>query len=175
MKRIFGFLTAFSFICVQATAGTTEGLKTAFEELNYNLSVEWDQKDQNFYDQEMKKFASELKSLKAQGLTNTEIVAFVKSEMKNEKVAKDLETAFSMIQVNQMTLDEASSYMIESLKMARSTGANWSASTHLAFSAVFSVLVLAAIIVAPVPTHARYCVDYLQCDAYGGNCYYVCR
>lgn len=110
---------------VQAHATTQNGLKAAFDEMNYALTVEWDQQDKSFYEAEVKKFTATVRELQKQGLTNQQMIDFAKSQVKDAKVAKDLETAFSMITINKMTSEEASQYMIDSMKRAYSSGASW--------------------------------------------------
>jgi len=110
---------------VQAHASSQNGLKAAFDELNYSLTVEWDQKDKTVYESHMKKFNQTIRELQKQGLTNQEMIAFAKSKVKNKKIAKDLETAFTMVTINKMSSEDASQYMLESMKRSYSSGASW--------------------------------------------------
>lgn len=111
---------------VSAHANTQNGLKAAFDEMNYSLTVEWDQSDKAFYEGQLKKFTQTVRELQKQGLTNAQMIEFAKSQVKDAKVAKDLETAFSMITINKMSSEEASQYMMDSMKRAYSNGASWS-------------------------------------------------
>ncbi len=124
-KKFITLMMVVAIFTVQAHASTQNGLKAAFDEMNYSLTVEWDQKDKSFYDAQMKKFMGQVRELQKQGLTNAQMVEFAKSQIKDQKVAKDLETAFSMITINKMSSEEASQYMIESMKRAYSNGASW--------------------------------------------------
>src|SRR5690606_13398261 len=102
LKKFFAFSLISCLFIVQANASTPNGLKAAFDDLNYALTVEWDQRDRSFYDAQMQKFESHLNSLQAQGLTNQELIEFTLTQVKDEKLAKDLRTAFSMIAINKM-------------------------------------------------------------------------
>lgn len=173
-KKLITMMLVVSVFTVNAHAVTNNGLKAAFDELNYALTVEWDQKDKAFYTEQMKNFTSTLRELQSKGLTNNQLVDFVKSEVKNEKVARDLETAFSMIQINKMSSEEASKYMVETMKKSYSAGASWNGDVII-YLAVGLLLVAAAVAVASGNGHASYsgngyyCNDYYVCDSY---CYY---
>src|SRR5687767_9331344 len=98
-KKFFVSVIAFCMLTVQSFAATNNGLKAAFDNLNYSLTVEWDQTDRAFYNQKMEDFAQ---SLRAANVSNQELVEFTVSQVKDEKLAKDLRTAFTMVQINKM-------------------------------------------------------------------------
>lgn len=147
-KKLMVLFIAFSMLSVQAHATTKDGLKAAFDELNYSLTVEWDQKDKTFYSEQMKKFTASLRELQADGLTSEELVTFVKSEVKNERVAKDLETAFNLISINKMSSQDASKYMVETMKRSYSSGANYQGEATVILASLGALFVIAAIILA---------------------------
>lgn len=124
-KKLISTMMVLAIFTVSAHANTQNGLKAAFDEMNYTLTVEWDQKDQTVYQNQLKKFTATVRELQKQGLTNQQMVDFAKSQVKDAKVAKDLETAFSMITINKMSSEEASKYMMESMKRSYSAGASW--------------------------------------------------
>ncbi len=124
-RKLFTLLMVFAIFTVQASASTQNGLKAAFDEMNYSLTVEWDQQDRNFYEGQLKKFTSTVRELQKLGLTNAQMIEFAKTQVKDAKAAKDLETAFSMITINKMSSEEASKYMMDSMKRAYSHGASW--------------------------------------------------
>lgn len=146
-KKLLTLVMVFALFTVQAMAATQNGLKTAFDELNYSLTVEWDQKDTKFYDAQMKKFNETIRDLQAKGLTNAQLIEFAKSEVKDARVAKDLETAFNMISIQKMTGAEASKYMMETMKRSYSSGASWNGDA-LVYAAVGLLLIAVAIGVA---------------------------
>ncbi len=177
LKKVFVLFLTLSLFSVQANAGSQYNLKTAFDELNYELTVEWDQKDKDFHERKMKEFLVTLTELQSQGLTNEELLAFVKSEVKDEKVARDLDTAFSMIFINQMTTEEASRYMVETMKKSYSSGASWSGAPilYVGLGVLLVVAAVAAVIeYGKKESEGAYsgntqCIDYYLCDA---KCYY---
>jgi hypothetical protein len=143
-RKLFTLLMVFAIFTVQASASTQNGLKAAFDEMNYSLTVEWDQEDRNFYESQLKKFTSTVRELQKSGLTNAQMIEFAKTQVKDAKVAKDLETAFSMITINKMSSEEASKYMMDSMKRAYSNGASWNGEV-LVYLAVGLLIVALAV------------------------------
>lgn len=180
-----------SIFTVEAYAASNEGLKAAFNELNYSLTVEWNQKDKDFYTAQMKKFSSAVRDLQAKGLTNQQLIDFISSEVKDQKVAKDMQTALTMISLNRMTSSEAAQYMSEMMKKSYSKGASWSGDAGLVIVAVVVVAVIVAVAVAGGRGgNGGYygggaCYDYYTCDTFcyddyywgytcSDDCYYTC-
>jgi hypothetical protein len=188
-KKIIALMMIISVFTVNAHAVSQNGLKAAFDELNYSLTVEWDQKDKEFYATQMKKFSVTIRELQTKGLTNAQLVEFVKKEVKNEKVARDVETAFNMISINKMSQEEASNYMMETMKKSYSAGASWNGQVFI-YVAVGLLIVAAAIALAgssSSQSDGYSCYDTLVCDpwtcypdgwggeiCYEGDCYYEC-
>lgn len=166
LKKFIAFMLILSIFTVQAHATAQEGLKAAFDELSYALEVEWDQKDKVFHEAQMKKFTSALRDLQSKGLTQSQLIEFAKSEVKNAQVAKDLETALNMIQINKMSTAEANQYIIDTMKKSYSTGASWNGE-------VFVYLAVGVLIVALAVAIASGSGSYSGGGYYGGsNCYY---
>lgn len=174
LKKLITLFLAFSLFSAHAGTTSQQGLKAAFDELNYSLTVEWDQKDKEFYVEQMKKFHRTLDELQAKGMTTAQLIEFAKSEVKNERVAKDLETAFNMISINKMSSAEANKYIIETLKRSYNSGASWGGEV-VVLVAVAALIIVAAIAVANAPaggfSNGGVCFyeDYYFCDTY---CYY---
>jgi hypothetical protein len=184
-KKLITLMLALSIFTVQAHAATDNGLKAAFDELNYSLTTEWDQKDKAFYETQMKQFASTIRDLQAKGLTNSQLIDFAKSEIKDAKAAKDLETAMTMVQINKMSSAEASKYVLETMKKSYSAGASWNGEV-LVYLAVGVLIVALAVAIASgsatVTTGGNNCYydDVYVCDTYcyddwyGYTCYDDC-
>lgn len=184
-KKLLTALIACSIFTVQAYASSGEGLKSAFDELNYSLSVEWNQTDKTFYTEQMQKFTKTVRELQVDGLTSEEIIAFAKSQVKDQKVAKDLETAFSMIAINKMNSEEASKYMIETMKKSYNMGVSFRGGVVGLLATVGLLFIVSAVIVASaayVPfSTGPYCNERWVCQKacyydpyYGYTCYDDC-
>lgn len=172
-KQIFAFLMVLSITFNQANAGSDEGLKAAFDELNFSLSVEWDQKDKEFYSQQMKVFSARLMELQNKGLTRNELVTFVKSEVKNQAVAKDLETAFNIVSINKMNSEDATKYMVETMKKSYSSGSAWNGEV-VVYLAIGVLIIAATLALAARAASSNSCANTVsECDYNGElNCYY---
>lgn len=195
LKKLMSFAMIFSFLTVHASAATNNGLKAAYDELNYSLNVDWDQKDKNFYQASMKKFTDAVSLMQTEGLSNAEIIGFVKNEIKDEAAARDLETAFNVISINKMAPSEATQYMLNTMKRTYSRGASWDGEMAgaIAISAAIVVGIALLIILLPAgssdgttaPANPGYCTQIYQCnnfcynDAVFGytcqpNCFWTC-
>src|SRR5690606_33381384 len=112
MKRLVSLVLLTALISVQANAASSNSLKQAFDELNFSLSVEWDQKDRDFYAEATKEFQDKVAELQKEGLSNAELLDFAKTQIKDSKVQKELETALNLIQVNMLSEKEARKLII---------------------------------------------------------------
>ena len=143
LKKFFVGFMAFAMITVQANAVSNNSLKTAFDELNYSLSVDWDQTDRAFYNAQMEKFTVKVKELQASGLTNAELIEFSLSNIKDANLAKEIRTALTVVQINKMPANEARKLMMDTMSKQYSQGASWSGDGVLLGALVVLVLVVA--------------------------------
>lgn len=183
-KKFITSMMVVAMFSVQAQAATNGGLKAAFDELSYSLTVEGNQLSKENYTAEMEKFSAKIRQLQAEGLTNADLVSFVKSEVKDQKVAKDLETAFSMISINNMSSQDAANYMTETMKRSYSAGASWNGEAFLYIGLGLLVVAAAVSLAAAGYTGGgRSCHDsgLYVCDTtcysdyyYGYTCYDDC-
>lgn len=181
MKRVLALIMLMSFVTVQANAATNNSLKTAFDDLNYTLSVEWDQQDKDFYNAQVDGFQDKIESLKADGLSNQELVDFAISNTKNEKLAKDLKGLFGTIEANKLSETEARKLVIDTITKSYSVGASWTSdAAYIAVVALVLVIVIAAAISVPVTvtTGSYNCYDEYVCydyyDSWGWYMYTDC-
>lgn len=174
-KKLITLMMVLSIFTTQANASTNDGLKAAFDDLNFALTVEWDQKDKAFHEGQMSKFTAALRDLQSKGLTNSQLIDFAKAEVKNAQVAKDLETALNMIQINKMSPSEANKYILDTMKKSYSAGASWNGEVFV-YLAVGVLIVALAIAIASSSSvtisnnnNNCYYQDVYVCDEY---CYY---
>lgn len=150
LRRLLTLCLAFSFVMTSVHASSTDGLKLAFEELQFALEVEWDQKDPAFKKAQLEKFSDRLNELKAQGLTNSDLIASSIGQIKDESLRKQIETANSLIAINHMSEVEARKMIQENFEKSLSKGASWNCESFLTIGAVVLFVVL-AIVVASKP------------------------
>lgn len=146
-KKFFVSVIAFTILTVQANAATHNNLKAAFDDLNYALTVDWDQSDKAFYNAKMDNFAASIKEMQAEGLTNQELVDFTLSQVKDQKLAQDLKTAFTMVVINKMSPTEAHAYITDVMSKSYSSGASWAGEVVLGAIGLVIFVALAAVVI----------------------------
>ncbi len=67
---VLGSITSYS----KTSIGPKDELKALVDNLNYTLTVEWDQKDKSFYDSAITTFNHDLAKLKSEGLKINDIL-----------------------------------------------------------------------------------------------------
>lgn len=140
LKKILMTLLTLVIFC-QQTAFAGSGLSEAIDELQYALTVEWDQKDQKFYEESIQKFQNKLTVLEAQGQDRTQMFEEVMSKIKNETLKKDMRLMSSLLVTKIMSEKEAVKFVQESMKKSYSQGASWSSEVWLSIGV--SVVVVA--------------------------------
>ena len=176
-KFLVGFM-AFAMITVQANAVSNNSLKVAFDELNYSLSVDWDQTDRAFYNAQMEKFTAKVKELQASGLTNAELIEFSLANIKDANLAKEIQTALTLVQINKMPATEARKLMMDTMSKQYNQGASWSGDSVLLGALVVLILVAAVASGASVSVNGGSCYNEYVCydyyDSYGFFWYSDC-
>lgn len=116
-----------SFVCFSAFAVTPNqiALKQAFDEFHYALSVDWDQKDQAFFQAKSEDFNQSLTNLMKQGLTKEDLIGFAKSEIKDAKQADEIVARLNRLNVATMTEKDLSKTVLDMRSSLYSNGASW--------------------------------------------------
>ena len=80
-------VSMFLALSVFSASASTPALKQSIDELNYALTVEWDQQDEAFLKSSIANFQADLK---AQGISNEELLSIVarQNKMSEEEVLK---------------------------------------------------------------------------------------
>lgn len=127
-------LTAFTHVYavtpIQQSKTMADELNRTFDELNYKLNVEWDQKDGSFFDRSVDEFEKEISALQSAGLTSKELVQHALGKIKDKDVFNDINEISNVIDENQMGPEEARAFTISKLGNTYSHGASWSGSRH---------------------------------------------
>lgn len=117
-------------------------LRTAFDRLNYSIQVEWDQKDRMFYNNKVSDFKATVQDLQGKGLTNTEIIEFVKLNIKDKKIAGDIDKLFETVKNSSMTEAEIRDFIMDYVGKNYSDGANYTDSGSAGILAVGVLVIL---------------------------------
>ncbi len=116
---------AFTIFTASAMASTNDGLKKAFDEFNYSVQVEWDQKDPSFMEAKKLELMQTIAGFEAEGMTRAELIGFAKSQLKDATLIKSLDSVLEAVSMNTMTSQEAQNIMIRAINNSQSQGANW--------------------------------------------------
>ena len=144
--KTFSFLIAFSVFSAQAQVASHQDLKSVVDEFQFALTVEWDQKDKSFYDAQTRKFQKSLESLQAQGMSDLEMLDYLKSTIKDERVSKDLDQLYQQVSLNKISRSEVQKLVKETFSKTYNQGANWNGSGS-ATIAVAVVVIIAAVLI----------------------------
>ena len=170
LKQLFVSVILFAFVTVQANAATNNSLKAAFDQLNYSLSVEWDQKDPAFRQAQLTRFNETVAALQAQGLTNAELTEFALGQVKDQALSQELKSTFTLIQLNQMSAADARNLILEKVNQSVSNaGASWNGFAYISAAVVLVALIVVAAGGGYVAVGSNCYEDYV-CDYYA--CYY---
>ena len=176
-------LASFNTFALSPQFGLAE-LKNAYDVLNYSVNVEWDQKDRAFYDQKVNEFHKSIRNLQEQGLSNANLIEFLKQNIKDKKLASSIDDLYETIDANSMTSTEARKLALEYMSKNYSNGASWRRYDTAGFMTVALFISLSLLAVGTIPADGRIssrrCVEEYVCDEYYDNlfgffyedCYY---
>jgi len=175
--KIIAIITSLvlSFSAV-AGANHRAALEQSFDEYQFALTTEWNQKDQTVLRQINAKLEKEIVGLMDSGLTDADIFAVLERRALSKTEIEGLKLRASMIARAGSTTD---ALMILKDELGRSSqqGASWNGSSTLGLVAIGAFFV--GIIVFMVAlTKEGECLEeaeYLDCDNSGNDCYYVTR
>lgn len=122
------FTHAFAMTPVQETSALSKALDQTFNEMNYSLNVEWDQKDQVYFKNTVDGFENQIKSLQDQGLTNKELIEYTLAKVKDKQIQNDISEISKVISETEMTPDQARDFALEKLNSTHAQGASWAGS-----------------------------------------------
>jgi hypothetical protein len=172
--RIISLLVAFCFsLNVMASTGTVQELERVLDDYHYSLSVEWDQRDQQFYDSKTKDFFGKLEKLiTTEGLSKDQMMNLVEKKVNNKNVVEALKLKMSLL-AKGASAEDLARMIQDSTKEMYATGASWNGEV---VRTVAIVLLVAAIIGYSVWWDSNHeCVAYENqyvCNTYN-NCTYT--
>lgn len=142
MKSFVTLFLALTLFSTRAMASSNNGLKAAFDDLDYSLSVEWDQQDETFHKAQTDLFVDRIAELQEAGLTNAEMMNFTLSQVKNAKVAAELTELFDLVNANKLNESQVLDMVQAIRKNSHTQGASWIGTATIV---TVSILVVAAV------------------------------
>jgi len=171
--RFISLFVAFCFsLNVMASSGTIQELERHMDEYQYALSVEWDQKDQAFYDAQTKMFFEKMGKLVAKGLTQKDVLKMVEAKTKNKVAIDALKLKISLLSKN-ATAEDLAQIVKESAKDLYVEGASWNG--EVVFSVVIGLVMISALAYSIWFSVSHECVAYEEqyvCTQQS-DCYYT--
>lgn len=177
------FLSLIVAICfsmnVLASTGLNKALEEALDSYQYTMTVEWDQKDKDFYEKKTNEFYRELQNLMNQGLTKKDVMDLLNSKVKNKTELDALRLKAELAFSKSANMDDLARLLSQDVAKMYSTGASWEA--YYLISGAF-VAGLVALLVYSIWFNANHvCVEtatVTQCGWYsqyqGGPEFYEC-
>lgn len=146
MKLISALLSICLTFNVLAASGTATELERQLDEYQYVMTVEWDQKDQAFYERETKAFFEKLSKALSEGSASKEsILALAESKMKNKEALNALKFKLSLL-TNVNSQEQLAQALKESSKDFYGKGASWSGDVEIILAAAGIIAVIGYII-----------------------------
>lgn len=164
--KIITWLLLVCFTSQVMAQGLRPELNRAIEEFNYEVTVEWDQKDQSFYSSSVKRLQASVKSLLDSGLTTDDLKAYLQSIPNGQKVLDKL-TLKQQLLGRSLEANELMEFIQSETTQVQSTGASWNGD---AGRYVVNALIVAAVIgglillLTSLPTGK--CVQYEEVGTY---------
>jgi hypothetical protein len=164
--RLFSLVLA--LISFSAFANTRNEFKNALDSLNYELSVEWDQQDQTFFQEKIKNFERQVTQLKDSGVS----IASIHTTFQEMKLPVELQNQIqTLISLGRLqTPQEIASFVTQHRDSMYSQGASWNG--DVIFQVGFVVLLIAMIvglIVLISNTDEYICTEYAKEE----SCYWT--
>ncbi len=110
---------------MNAVHASEASLADAMNELQYNLTVQWDQKDQAAKNQYVDAFTQKVAALKAAGLSDEELLKAVATEAGDPQSAADLQALSEYAKSNQLTPEQITDAVVQYSNQASHDGAHW--------------------------------------------------
>ncbi|MBS1963002.1 MAG: hypothetical protein JST04_12355 [Bdellovibrionales bacterium] len=179
MKKLASGILAFTMAAilpmVQVQAQETS-LDSAIDNLQYRLTVEWDQKDMSAQKKIMSDFTAELDQLKKEGVTDQEIFNSLSAKAFDAQTSKDIQNLANYAKANKLNDKQVRKLVVDYANKSQKLGTSWSseATVGLVIGIVLVVVLVAALTGnLHVSTTTSYYDCYDQCyyDDWG---YYYC-
>lgn len=164
--KLVSLLVAFCFsLNVMASTGSVQELARSIDEYQYALTVEWDQQDDQFYNDQTKMFFNKMEAMIKGGLSQKDIQSLVETRVNNPKAVEALKLKLSLM-TKDATTDELVNVVKEATSNMYGRGASWQG--HIIAPAVALALVVAVLAYGAwfdanhdcVAYESRYVCDY---------------
>jgi hypothetical protein len=131
MNKLFiSFMSMLMILAVPAGQVRADefSVRSAINELQYSLSVEWDQHSEAVKNEIVNRFANKIEDMRKAGMTNEQLLESVASETGNPQSAKDLKALADYANQNNLSADQINEVVAKYVSASQKTGAHWNGS-----------------------------------------------
>lgn len=123
LLSLFMILFAFS-----ASAGRdfSAALKATFDDFQYTTSVEWDQKDSKFFEDQVSKLQASMTELQKEGLTEQDVRLFLASISKGSLNVEETKLKLATLNLQNLRSIELAKIITATVQTNYQKGASWS-------------------------------------------------
>jgi len=151
-------------------------LDSAISNLQYGLTVEWDQKDLSQQKKILDAFAADVETLKKNGVSDEQIFKSLSSSAFDAQTAKDIESLAKYAKEKKLSQTEIRKLIVEYANKSQKMGTSWSGEATLGIVlGIILVVVLVAALTGGVHVSSNgggyTCYDECYYDDWG---YYYC-
>lgn len=146
MKTIITIVLSFFILSTSFSSapGALEGIREAINELNYALTVEWDQKDATFRQQQMDRFHTKVSELELKGISRSTILKEAIQGLPRSKAREEMLNFLEQVDTNVFEPQDFQKVLSEIAEKSKSSGASWNGGVDIATLA--PVLVIAGVV-----------------------------
>lgn len=186
--KLFSWLLILCFT-TQAFAGTVrEDLTTALNDYEYDMVVEWDQKDKAKAEAFNEKFSQSVEKLFKRGLTQSELLAVVESRVTNKERFATIKMKATLLQNSLTDARSVTDLLQKELSEMGQRGASWNGEVQMYVLAIVPLVLIGALIIyqhmwnqshrCAEASQEMFCEDVCDdwsysdnnCDSWGNNC-----
>lgn len=113
--------------CFSLNVLAASNLEEVYNDYQYSMTVEWDQKDQDFRNAKTEEFYKNMDALMASGLTTSEMMNFVEKKVSNKKAFEEMKAQAAQANSTQ----ELAQIFNQNMNSMYAQGASWNGSNFL--------------------------------------------
>lgn len=186
--RLLSWLLILCFT-TQAFAGTVrEDLTVALNNYEYDMVVEWDQKDKVMAEKFSENFSKTLNKLFDRGLTQDELLSVVESRMTDKERFKAIKMKATLLKDQAGDAQSVTRLLQDEMANLGTRGASWNGEIQMYVLAIVPLIILGALIIyqhmwnqshrCATAAREEVCEDVCDdwsysdsnCDSWGNNC-----
>ena len=152
-KQIVIIISSLSIFNVQANLSNFQKneINSAFDNLNFELNVNWDQENQDFYNDQINYFTNKLQNIQNDGASNFDLIRYTEKKLSKQKVKLNVSNLVNNISALELTDDETLDYIKNSVQNSTDTGAHWlGGTTALKIVAAVAIIVGLVLIIKKI-------------------------